>query len=265
MVNTETYHYENVELLITHFNRSSSLERLLDSFQKLSTSFGNIVVSDDGSRLDYLAELKKLQKKYEFNLIMARNNKGLGNNINKGQDEVVKPYTLYVQEDFVPEPGFNDNFSRALEIMETDESVDLIRFYAYFRYPYLKEYGQKFSEMVFSKSLLKHDHLKFYVYSDHPHLRRSTFFEKFDRYKEGLSGDVTEFDMCLSFIKKGGKGLFIKNFKTMFEQVNTSSEPSTMNRGNWKNDKNAFIKTLRAVYVKFRLIKNTIQLIRYKD
>jgi glycosyltransferase involved in cell wall biosynthesis len=265
MIKTETYHYENVELLVTHFNRSSSLERLLESFKQLSTSFGNIVVSDDGSRIEHLAELKKLQIKYEFNLIMARNNKGLGNNINKGQDEVVKPYTLYVQEDFVPEPEFNDNFPRALEIMETDESVDLIRFYAYFKYPYLKEYGPKFSEMVFSNSLLKPDHLKFYVYSDHPHLRRSNFFEKFDRYKEDLKGDVTEFDMCLSFIKKGGKGLFIKDFKAMFEQVNSSSEPSTMERSDWKNQKNAFVKVLRAVYLKFRLVKNTIQLIRYKD
>ncbi len=265
MIKKETYHYENVELLATHFNRSSSLERLLNSFKQLSTSFGNIVVSDDGSRLGHLEELKKLQDKYEFDLVMARNNKGLGNNINKGQDEVVKPYTLYVQEDFVPESGFNENFPRALEIMETDESVDLIRFYAYFKYPYLKKYGPKYSEMVFSNSLLKYDHLKFYVYSDHPHLRRSTFFEKFDRYKEGLSGDVTEFDMCLSFIKKGGKGLFIKDFKAMFEQVNTSSEPSTMNRGNWKTSENTFIRALRAVYLKFRLVKNTIQLIRYKD
>nr|MBC7614092.1 glycosyltransferase [Pseudopedobacter sp.] len=265
MKEKKTYHYDNVELLVTHFNRSNSLERLLKAFKSLRTTFGNIVVSDDGSRLEHMAELKKLQNEYDFNLVMARNNKGLGNNINKGQDEIAKPYTLYVQEDFVPEPGFNDNFPRALEIMDTDESVDLIRFYAYFKYPYLKKYGPKYSEMVFSKSLLKHDHLKFYVYSDHPHLRRSTFFEKFDRYKEGLSGDVTEFDMCLSFIKNGGKGLFIKDFKAMFEQVNTSSEPSTMERGSWKNSKNVFIKALRAVYVKFRLIKNTIQLIRYKD
>ena len=237
----------------------------MKAFKGLHATFGNIVVSDDGSRIEHLAELKNLQSEYDFNLVMARNNKGLGNNINKGQDEIAKPYTLYVQEDFVPQSGFNDNFLRALEIMDTDESVDLIRFYAYFKYPYLKGYGPKFSEMVFSNSLFKYDHLKFYVYSDHPHLRRSNFFEKFDRYKEGLSGDVTEFDMCLSFIKNGGKGLFIKNFKAMFEQVNTSSEPSTMERGDWKTRKNPLIKVLRAVYVKFRLIKNTIQLIRYKN
>lgn len=259
------FHYQDVELLVTHFNRSSSLERLLKSFKNLSTSFGNIVVSDDGSRPEHLAELKKLQETYDFNLVMAKNNNGLGNNINKGQDEVAKPYTLYVQEDFVPELGFNDNFPRALEIMNKDESIDIIRFYSYFKYPYLKEYGPIFSEMVFSNSLLKSDHLKFYVYSDHPHLRRSTFFDKFDRYKEGLSGDVTEFDMCLSFIKNKGRGLFIKDFKAMFEQVNTSSEPSTMHRGTWKLREDKMTKSLRAVYLKYRLLKNTIQLMLYKN
>ncbi|MEO5912194.1 MAG: glycosyltransferase [Pelobium sp.] len=259
------YHYQDVELLITHFNRSSSLERLLKAFENLSTSFGNILVSDDGSRPEHLAELKKLQETYSFNLVMAKDNKGLGNNINKGQDGVAKPYTLYVQEDFVPEPGFNNNFPRAIEIMNTDINVDLIRFYAYFKYPYLKKYDAKYSEMVFSNSLFKSDHIKFYIYSDHPHLRRSTFFDKFDRYREDLSGDLTEFDMCLSFIKNKGKGLFIKDFKAMFEQMNTSAEPSTMQRVDWKQNQNIFIKSLRAVYLKYRLVKNTIQLILYKN
>lgn len=259
------HHYPNVELLITHYNRSSSLERLLKAFENQSTSFGNIVVSDDGSKPEHLEELLKLQKSHQFNLVTTQQNKGLGNNINKGQEKVREPFVLYVQEDFVPQEDFNENFLKALKIMEMDDSIDIIRFYAYFKYPYLKAYDDRFSEMKFSNSILKHDHLKFYVYSDHPHLRRSNFLKKFGHYKEGLSGDVTEFDMCLSFIKNKGRGLFINDFKAMFEQMNTSDEPSTMNRGEWKWTDSIFIKVSRAIYLKYRLIKNTIQLLFYRN
>ncbi len=44
------YKFPNVTLLITHYNRSGSLERLLNAFEKLNCSFENIVVSDDGSK-----------------------------------------------------------------------------------------------------------------------------------------------------------------------------------------------------------------------
>lgn len=134
------------------------------------------MVSDNGNSLEHLAEIKKLHNKYEFNLVRAKNNKILSNNTNKGPDEVVKSYTLYIQEDSVPSFVFNDHFTGALEIIETDENIDLISFYPYFKYPYLEYYNSKFSEMVFSNSLLKHDHLKFYVYNDQPHFRRSKFF-----------------------------------------------------------------------------------------
>ncbi|MBD3748145.1 MAG: glycosyltransferase family 2 protein [Sphingobacteriales bacterium] len=261
----KNHHYPNVELLITHYNRSSSLERLLKAFENQATSFGNIVVSDDGSKTEHLEELLKLQKSHQFNLVTTQQNKGLGNNLNKGQEKVSAPFVLYVQEDFVPQEGFNENFSKALMIMEMDDSIDIIRFYAYFAYPYLEVYDNQFSEMKFSNSILKADHLKFYVYSDHPHLRRSNFLKKFGKYKEGLSGDVTEFDMCLSFVKNKGRGLFINNFKVMFEQMNTSAEPSTMNRREWKRTDHIFMKVSRAIYLKFRLMKNTLQLLFYRN
>ena len=254
------HHFEGVTLLITHYNRSSSLERLLSSFEELSCSFSDTVVSDDGSLPEHQSILLKLKDTYNFQLITTPVNRGLGHNINKGQDAVKTAYTLYVQEDFVPKSDFPVHFENSLKLMNKNEQFDIVRFYAYFKYPYLKPYSSGFSEMIYKPMLWYSNHLKFYYYSDHPHLRRSTFFTKFGRYIEGKNGDITEFSMCLSFIKHGGKGLFFERFTTVFDQVNTLSEPTTaLFRKEWKLNENMYL-FLRKFYLIYRLIKNTGEL-----
>ncbi len=247
-------HFPTISLLITHYNRSRSLERLLQAFRQQNISFGDIVVSDDGSKPEHQERLKEIAPAYGFRLITTPQNRGLGNNINKGQDAVTTPYTLYVQEDFDPKPGYAQHLTDALEIMDERTDVDVVRFYAYFKYPYLKPFRKGFSEMVFK--IWYPGYRKFHVYSDHPHLRRTSFFEKFGRYAEGLKGDRTEFLMNLSFIKKKGKAMFYEDFKGLFDQLNTSDEPSTMTntRSDLKQSNNPVIVLIRAIY---RNVKHT--------
>ncbi len=257
---TNACHFADVTLLITHYNRSASLKRLLTRFDDLGCSFGAIVVSDDGSRAEHQTVLEEASEQYGFQLITTPKNGGLGHNINKGQAAVKTPYTLYVQEDFVPKPAFVPNFQEALNLMNQDAGLDIVRFYAYFAYPYLKPYAGKFAEMVFKPALWNANHLKFYYYSDHPHLRRQSFTGKFGRYAEGINVDKTEFNMCLSFIKNGGRGLFFTDFTTLFDQMNSSAEPSTATfRSDWNYGKLSYT-VLRRVYLVYRFLKNTTQL-----
>lgn len=253
-----THIYPSVTLLITHYNRSQSLERLLKSFEDLNFKFGDIVVSDDGSKPEHIEAIRNLQSRYIFRLIETPVNKGLGNNINKGQDVVKTPYTLYVQEDFVPKSAFGIHFNDALSMMDEAKDIDIVRFYAYFPYPYMTPYKKSFSEMHFKKSIWYGDHLKFHFYSDHPHLRRSNFLEKFGRYQEGISGDNTEYRMSLSFIHHHARGLFFTNYTELFDQINSSAEPSTMNRSDWRHRKNFFIRLLRAAYLRFKFLSCTL-------
>jgi len=257
-------HFPEVTLLITTYNRSKSLYRLLKTFRELSVSFGDVVVSDDGSKAEHLDGIKALQKEFTFLLITAEKNQGLGANINKGQEAVTRPYTLYVQEDFEPQPGFLEHFTDALNYMNGDKSLDIIRFYAYFKYPYTKPYGKGFSEMLFSISPFANNHIKFYVYSDHPHLRRSDFLKKFGRYTPNVGVDESESGMALSFIKNGGKGLFFDKFNTVFEQVNTSDEPSTANRLSWRESQNPVFLAVRVIYLQGKLLKWTYKLWKTK-
>jgi glycosyltransferase involved in cell wall biosynthesis len=239
-------HFSDVSLLVTHYNRSRSLERLLQSFKNLHISFGGIVVSDDGSKPEHLDYLKSLQNSLNFQLVTTEKNKGLGNNINKGQDAVITPYTLYVQEDFDPTPAFPEHFADGLAIINERKDVDIIRFYAYTKYPYLKPLGKGFSEMLFT--VWKWGYKKFYTYSDHPHVRRSNFFQKFGRYAEGQKVEKTEYLMMMSFLRKKGKGVIYENIHDLFEQKNSPAEPSTVRRNFWRESKGFVFAGMRHLY-----------------
>ncbi|GAA4911816.1 glycosyltransferase family 2 protein [Mucilaginibacter defluvii] len=251
--------FNTITLLVTHYNRSQSLQRLLQAFANQNINFGDIVVSDDGSRPEHLDRLRELAVTYNFRLITTPKNRGLGNNINKGQDAVTTPYTLYVQEDFDPFPGYAEHLQDALDLLNERPELDMARFYAYFKYPYLKPLRKGFSEMMFS--VWKPGYRKFHVYSDHPHLRRTSFFSKFGRYAEGIKGDRTEFLMAMSFLKNKGKAIFYEDYKGLFDQVNPADEPSTMTRSDFRQSTNPFVAFARMIY---RNIKHNYDLATFK-
>lgn len=241
-----THYFGDVTLMVTHYNRSRSLERLLNSFKKLGVSFGDIVVSDDGSKPEHRDYLESLQNSLNFRLVTTQKNKGLGNNINKGQDAIITDYTLYVQEDFDPMPAFPEHFADGLDVLHQRKDIDIVRFYAYSKYPYLKPLGKGFSEMLFN--VWKPGYKKFYAYSDHPHLRRSNFFQKFGRYTEGEKVEKTEYLMMMSFLRHKGKGVMYENIHELFEQKNSSSEPSTVKRNFWRESEGFIFAGMRHAY-----------------
>lgn len=232
--------------MITHYNRSKSLERLLFELKEANCEFFDIIVSDDSSKPEHINYINELKKSYDFTLVTGLVNKGLGNNLNKGQDAVKTPFTLYIQEDFIPLENFTKHLKDGYSLLIERKDFDMVRFYAYDKYPYLKEYKHGFSEMLFKWWYPGLN--KFAYYSDHPHLKRSTFAQKFGRYLEGTSGDKTEFSMMMSFIKRGGKSFFFDEHKSVLEQVNSTAEPSTMTRNVWRNSNNFFVRQTRTIY-----------------
>lgn len=261
---SSTYTFEDITLLVTHYNRSSSLERLLKSFKELGFVFGDIVVSDDGSRKEHLDKVKILALEYNARLITTPVNKGLGNNINKGQDIVVTPYTLYIQEDFVPQAAFLTHLVDGYKIMKEDGCWDLISFYAYEKYPYAKPYKLGFSERVFKAAPWYTNNLKFYVYSDHPHLRKSSFLTDIGRYVENKNVDVTEMQMTLLFIKRGGRSLMYDDHYSLLVQANSQAEPSTAAHRTSLLSPSSNPKIFRVLkwgYAKYKFLKLNLQLV----
>ncbi|RYY32707.1 MAG: glycosyltransferase [Sphingobacteriaceae bacterium] len=253
--------YSDVTLLITHFNRSTSLRRLLARFDELGFAFGEVVVADGGSKPDHLETVFELEKKHKFKLLTTDVNYGLGHTINSGQNAATKPYILYVQEDFVPKPAFVSALTDGLEIMEQEKTWDIVRFYSFpwAKFPYLKKYKKGFSEMRFSLSPIYTNHHKFYMYSDHPHLKRKTYPEKFGNYVESIHGDVTEMAMCKTFLKKQGKGLYFDDYTALFDHINSEDEPGLFRPINEKNKKYRHNPLLYKPYLKYKTFRETVR------
>ncbi len=217
-----------VTLLVTHYNRSQSLERLLECFRKLDVAFDDIVVSDDGSKPLHLDRLRELAVSHRFRLVTTPANRGLGHNINKGQDAVKTPFTLYVQEDFQPAGLFTQRYADARAILRERPEIDVVRLYDYVKYPHVVPYRNGFSQIEFS--LFKPGSKKFFAYSDTPHLRRSSFFAKFGRYAEGIPAIQTEKHMVMSFLQARGRAMVCSENDVFFHE-NTEAEPSTQDYG----------------------------------
>ena len=249
----EQFYFPGITLLITHYNRSKSLERLLNRVRDLGCRFDDIVVSDDGSRPEHLEKLNFLKQEYNFQLITSPVNKGFANCINKGQDAVKTPYTLYIQEDFEIADQFPPHLVDALEIMNKNKDIDYIRFWSFYRFPTLKPFGKGFSETIYNPWNL--NHLNFFMYSDNPHIRRSNFLEKFGRYQEGIDGNISEHNMSIRYIQKKGKGLFYDDYSTLFEHKNSTDEPSSFNRASWRQSKKPLFVFMRALYLKYKWLK----------
>jgi glycosyltransferase involved in cell wall biosynthesis len=225
--------------------------------------FGDIVVSDDGSRKEHLDVVMKLADEFKFRLIATPSNKGLGNNINKGQDSVLTPFTLYIQEDFVPKEAFLSHLIDGYKIMKEDGCWDLISFYAYEKYPYSRPYKLGFSERVFHSSPWYANNLKFYLYSDHPHLRKSTFLKDIGRYVENKNVDITEMQMSLLFIKKGGRSLLFDDHFSLLVQENSATEPSTAAHRNSLlslSTNSIFLPVAKWIYARYKFLKLNLQL-----
>ncbi|MGV8090342.1 MAG: glycosyltransferase [Mangrovibacterium sp.] len=247
---TESIVFEEIALLITHYNRSSSLERLLTSFKDRNIRFNEIIVSDDGSKPEHLSRLDQLKEDFGFQLIRADKNRGLANNINKGQRAVHSPYTLYVQEDFIPNEQFRQRLIDGVELMKEDPKIDLIRFFAYYRHPYRKPVKNGFGEMEFH--FWYPSYWQFWCYSDNPHLRRSDFLQKFGNFHEGISSDKAEFQMAISFLKKKGKALIHDDHQRIFIHENSTYEQSQVPRKKFRkyiqSRKFFLIKIARIIY-----------------
>ncbi|SEL34003.1 glycosyltransferase [Parapedobacter koreensis] len=256
-------HFEKISLLVTHFNRSKSLERLLLKLKEIGISFHEIIVSDGGSEFDHLQYIEGLKKHTEFTLLTTPVNKGLGNSINVGQDRATTPYILYIQEDFVPKHQIKTAIKDGFEIMENEKAWDIVRFYAFpwADYPYLKPYRNGFSEMKFHLAPWYTDHRKFFCYSDHPHLKRATFPQKFGRYFETLSGDITEMKMCRSFLRNKGRGLYYEQHGELFEHQNTQDEPGQVRLDKRKFQKLRNNPVARSLFLKYRMLKDTMLLL----
>ncbi|MCX2574881.1 glycosyltransferase [Pedobacter sandarakinus] len=257
-MNKSRLHLNNTSLIITHYNRSESLRGLLQRLATLEITFAEILVSDDCSDAHHLKQLKQLSQQFGFRLFTTPVNKGLGASLNVLHTNARSDYFFYVQEDFVPGIALADALKKGSTLLEK-EHWDIIRFYAFpwAQFPYQRKYRDGFNKLLFSISPYYASHLKFFVYSDHPHLKRKTFTDKFGPYKENVKGDETENAMCRSFLKHDGKALLFAENQSLFDHENTEEEPAQARSTGQGIARLRNTKPIYWLYLRFRVFRET--------
>lgn len=99
----------------------------------------------------------------------------------------------------------------------------MVRFFAHTRYPYLKPYSTEYEEVAIP-------------------------FLALDYHK----ADRTEYHMCVSFIRNGGRCIISRHYAGVFTHQNMPDEPSTIHRPGRQFSNDFFIRTARYWYRQLR-------------
>jgi glycosyltransferase involved in cell wall biosynthesis len=110
------------EIVIPHFNQFDYLEELIENLIGQGVDKSRIIVIDDGSDKDCVPKVKKLQERFNLNVIY-QTNKGLPATRNRGLELVTSPYVLFIDSDDLIELEY---LEESIEILSTYKNVAAI-------------------------------------------------------------------------------------------------------------------------------------------
>ena len=223
-----------ISILITHYNRLTALETCLLAFKDLGLTNVEYVVTDDGSKAIIQEKLKTIDVD---RLILSPVNTGLASNINRGLAACKGDYILYCQEDFIPQDEFCDYLVEALKLLSANK-VEMCRFTANYKFPYLKSLSEKFS--LIPKFSWKNFHYNAFQYSDHPYITTKNFFEQYGRFLENVSGPYGENEFAIRIMKSNARIGIAKKYV-----FRTNSDSSSVIATQEKKKKRKFLKKIK--------------------
>jgi hypothetical protein len=187
-----------VSVLFVTYKRVHLLRRSLESFLA-NTSYPNLelVVTDDGSPGWMQEEISKLPFHRH---ILGKKRRGVGANSNEGLRHCTGDYILFLQDDWECQ-GPDSYLTHALNVMQADPSIGLVRFYGVdstvnssqrIDYPPLS-----CRRLLMPKELSSSNR---FIYSDTPHLRSKLLDVQLGPYREDTSMETCEKDFGQRFL-----------------------------------------------------------------
>jgi glycosyltransferase involved in cell wall biosynthesis len=180
-----------ISFLITHYNRPKDVEKCIEAILLVKSAEDEIVVSDDGSALDNITQLKDLEID---TLVKTEKNLGLAANINRGLQQCKGDYILYCQEDFILSPTLKDKLPEFIRLID-DSKIDLIRFSSYFDFYKVENFNDTLN--IIPRFSFSNFTQNFYRYSDHPFLVSKDFHPIYGYYLEQTSGRYGETEYAI--------------------------------------------------------------------
>ena len=197
-----------ISILITHYNRPEALAACLKAIKDAQLDFEyEIVVSDDGSSQESHNIINNL---LIDRLVLANENQGLASNLNKGIKACTGKYILYVQEDFVMIPEFNNVLQEGIDLLDS-KTLDMVRYRANYTFKHL---------LPCSKNILKIPRFSFhnfnintFQYSDHPFITTHSFYDTYGYYLENTTVGYGETEYAIRILNSKAKiGITRKNY-----------------------------------------------------
>ena len=189
-----------ISILITHYKRPETIVECLNAIR--AVTWGRpieIVVSDDGSDFETQSFLKTLSID---RLLLSEKNMGLASNLNKGLKACQGDYILYVQEDFIAKPNFDEVIEDSLRLLK-EGSLDMIRYCANYRFNHLIPITEKISRIP--KFSFQNFNINTFQYSDNPFITSPAFFERFGYFLENTSGGYGETEFAVRILNSKAK------------------------------------------------------------
>ncbi|MCU1236367.1 MAG: glycosyl transferase family 2, partial [Candidatus Solibacter sp.] len=168
--------------------------------------------------------------------LMASENRGMGNNTNKGIRAAAGAYILQLQDDWEC-GGPPDFIEGALDLFHDRSDVAFIRLREPFAGPHeTYTLGSGREAQIYTQRTEWRSTAGEYVYSDTPHIKRRTLHDSVGRYLEGKPMNQVEMDFCRRFEKQNAaKAAFIDGYSCFKHTgVAASFNPLHTRRRPWR-------------------------------
>ena len=195
MINSK---FPKVSVVFITYNRPDFLVEAINGIRN-NCNYPNLelIVTDDCSKPPIGKYLKDLQIDI---FAKSETTQGLGANSNKGIQAAEGKYILHHQDDFEcisTEPFIE----KSIQIMQTHPDIGLVRLHHSTMFPNKIDCalpdGTPYSILGFDQPKDMKNNI--YIYSDHPHLKKSDFHDKSGYFTEGLEVGETEDEFCKRF------------------------------------------------------------------
>jgi glycosyltransferase involved in cell wall biosynthesis len=211
--------HPRVSVLFLSYKRVGLLAKTLAAFLD-NTDYPResleLIVSDDASPESDLEILRRLPfDKFLF----SDKNGGLGANTNKGIRAVSGDFILQLQDDWILKKGCSQYLKKGVHLLSRNKSIDLIRFRL--GSSYTLENLMSIDDLDY-RLLCKNQREKWledYIYSDNPHLKRSSLHAEIGFYQEGRFMEDTELNMSSLFNAHNKNASVLVGFEEIYEHI----------------------------------------------
>jgi hypothetical protein len=191
-----------------------------------------LILCDDGSPEEIQSEMKKIEfDKY----LLAKKNKGMGANANKGILAAKGDYILQIQDDWICK-GPCEYLYLGVKALEENARIGIVRYRLGIKYSNIETSLFNAGKNKINLLEWKQDsaHSSLFIYSDNPHLKRPEIHKKIGLYKNSKKIYKTELEFCKRF---NNSKLFmvgyIDNYDEVFEHIGEElsfRKPSTLSK-----------------------------------